>query len=62
MVLSPDSGYQISGRLRTQLADGKTLDAESGQVGSVPAGHDARGIGDETAVRPDSAGATNYAW
>jgi quercetin dioxygenase-like cupin family protein len=55
------TGYQISGRLRIQLADGTTFDAEPGQVGSVPPGHDAWVIGDETAVLLDWAGATDYA-
>jgi quercetin dioxygenase-like cupin family protein len=54
-------GYQISGRLRIQLADGTTFDAEPGQVGSVPPGHDAWVVGDETAVLLDWAGATDYA-
>lgn len=54
-------GYQISGRLRIQLADGTTFDAEPGQLGSVPPGHDAWVVGDETAVLLDWAGATDYA-
>jgi hypothetical protein len=55
------AGYQISGRLRIQLADGTTFDAEPGQIGSVPPGHDAWVVGDETAVLLDWAGATDYA-
>jgi hypothetical protein len=55
------TGYQISGRLRIQLADGTTIDAGPGQVGSVPPGHDAWVVGDETAVLLDWAGATDYA-
>ena len=55
------TGYQISGRLRIQLADGTTFDAEPGQVGSVPPGHDAWVVGDETVVLLDWAGAINYA-
>jgi hypothetical protein len=54
-------GYQIAGRLRIQLADGTTFDAEPGQVGTVPPGHDAWVVGDETAVLLDWAGATDYA-
>jgi hypothetical protein len=54
-------GYQISGRLRIQLADGSTFDALPGQVGSVPPGHDAWVVGDETVVLLDWAGATDYA-
>ena len=55
------TGYQISGRLRIQLADGTTFDAEPGQVGNVPPGHDAWVIGNETVVLLDWAGATGYA-
>jgi quercetin dioxygenase-like cupin family protein len=55
------TGYQISGRLRIQLADGTTFDAEPGQVGSVPPGHDAWVLGDETVVLLDWAAATDYA-
>jgi quercetin dioxygenase-like cupin family protein len=55
------AGYQISGRLRIQLADGTTFDAEPGQVGTVPPGHDAWVIGDEPAVLLDWAAATDYA-
>lgn len=54
-------GYQISGRLRIQFADGTTLDAEPGMIGSVPPGHDAWVVGDEPAVLLDWAGATDYA-
>lgn len=54
-------GYQISGRLRIRLADGTTFDAEPGQVGIVPPGHDAWVAGDETVVLLDWAGATGYA-
>lgn len=55
------TGYQISGRIRIQLADGATFDAEPGQVVSVPPGHDAWVIGDEPAVMLDWAAATDYA-
>lgn len=54
-------GYQISGRLRIQMADGRTIDASPGQVGSVPPGHDAWVVGDEAVVLLDWLGATDYA-
>lgn len=54
-------GYQIAGRLRIQMADGTVLDAWPGQVGSVPPGHDAWVVGDETAVLLDWMGASEYA-
>lgn len=55
------TGYQVSGRMRIQLADGTTFDTEPGQVGSVPPGHDAWVIGDEPVVMLDWAAATDYA-
>lgn len=54
-------GYQVSGRLRIQLADGTTFDASPGQLGAVPPGHDAWVLGDEPAVLLDWAGASGYA-
>jgi hypothetical protein len=54
-------GYQVSGRLRVQLADGTTFDAEPGHLGVVPPGHDAWVVGTEPAVLLDWAGATDYA-
>lgn len=54
-------GYQISGRLQIQMADGTTLTAAPGQVGTVPPGHDAWVVGDEPAVLLDWLGASGYA-
>jgi quercetin dioxygenase-like cupin family protein len=61
LCMATHVGYQISGRLRIELADGTTIDAAPGQVGCVPPGHDAWVVGDETAVLLDWAGATDYA-
>lgn len=54
-------GFQISGRIRVQMADGTTLDVLPGQVGTVPPGHDAWVLGDEQAVTLDWTGASDYA-
>ena len=51
------AGYQVSGALRIQLADGTTIDARPGMAGSVPPGHDAWVVGEEPAVLIDWAGA-----
>ena len=40
-------GYSISGALRVVMDDGQTLDIPPGSVYEIPAGHDARVIGDE---------------
>jgi quercetin dioxygenase-like cupin family protein len=54
-------GYQLAGRLRIQLADGTTIDAAPGQVGTIPPGHDAWVVGDEPCVLLDWVGASGYA-
>ncbi len=40
-------GYSISGVLRVVMDDGQTLDIPPGSAYEIPAGHDARVIGDE---------------
>jgi SnoaL-like domain len=54
-------GYQVSGVLRIQLADGTTIDARPGMAGTVPPGHDAWVVGEEPAIMLDWAGAASYA-
>jgi ketosteroid isomerase-like protein len=54
-------GYQVSGVLRIQMADGTTMDARPGMAGSVPPGHDAWVVGEKPAVLIDWAGAASYA-
>jgi SnoaL-like domain len=54
-------GYQVSGVLRIQLADGTTIDVRPGMAGTVPPGHDAWVVGEEPAVLLDWAGAASYA-
>ena len=40
-------GYSISGVLQVVMEDGQTLDIPPGSIYEIPAGHDARVIGDE---------------
>jgi hypothetical protein len=54
-------GYQVSGVLRIQLADGTTIDVRPGMAGTVPTGHDAWVVGEEPAILLDWAGAASYA-
>ena len=53
--------YPDGSRVLASTVLGTTFDAEPGQVGSVPPGHDAWVLGDETAVLLDWAAATDYA-
>jgi len=57
----PGLGYQVSGVLRIQLADGTTIGARPGMAATVPPGHDAWVVGEEPAVMIDWAGAASYA-
>lgn len=54
------TGYQITGRMRVQMADGTTFDVLPGQATFVPPGHDAWVIGDEPAVTIDWAWTSEY--
>ncbi len=50
-------GYVVSGRCHVVMADGTALDLGPGDLGPVPAGHDAWVLGDEPFVMLDLAGA-----
>ncbi|MGI0085502.1 MAG: cupin domain-containing protein [Nitrososphaerales archaeon] len=47
---APHFQYLISGRFLTKLKDGTEFEAKAGDVYSVPPGHDAWVVGDETVV------------
>jgi hypothetical protein len=51
----------LSGRLAIHMADGTEFVAESGDITSLPSGHDAWVVGDEEVVVVDWFGASNYA-
>jgi hypothetical protein len=58
---APHFQYHVSGRLAIRMDDGTEFVAGPGDVTSLPQGHDAWVVGDETVVTVDWYGATNYA-
>ena len=58
---APHFQYHVSGRLHVKMADGSEFDVGPGQLSSLPAGHDAWVVGDETVMVVDFHGATDYA-
>jgi hypothetical protein len=54
-------GYQVSGQLHVVMADGSEFDMMPGDVGVIPAGHDAWVVGNEPVVTIDWSGAATYA-
>jgi hypothetical protein len=54
-------GYQISGTLVTRMDDGTEFISRAGDVVSIPPGHDAWVVGDETVTVVDFQGMLNYA-
>jgi hypothetical protein len=50
-----------AGRMRVKMEDGAEYDIAAGEVATIPPGHDAWVVGDETFVCFDIAGAANYA-
>jgi mannose-6-phosphate isomerase-like protein (cupin superfamily) len=58
---APHFQYHESGRLHVRMEDGTEFDVGPGQLTSLPAGHDAWVVGDETVVAIDFHGATDYA-
>jgi uncharacterized protein YjlB len=53
--------YVLSGKLGVRLDDGSTAEFGPGDVGVIPAGHDAWVIGNEPCVNLDFGGAKTYA-
>ena len=58
---APHFQYQVSGRLHIQMADGTEFESGPGDVTSLPSGHDAWVVGDETVVLIEWSGAVSYA-
>ena len=54
-------GYVLSGRMRVVMDDGSTVDLEPGDVFSIPPGHDAEVVGDETCLSLDFGDIGSYA-
>ena len=58
---APHFQYHVSGQLGIRMDDGTEVVAGPGDVTSLPSGHDAWVIGEETVVVVDWYGASNYA-
>jgi quercetin dioxygenase-like cupin family protein len=58
---APHFQYHVSGTVRVKMADGTEFDATPGHITSLPSGHDAWVVGDETVVLIDWFGASEYA-
>jgi hypothetical protein len=58
---APHFQYHLSGRLAIRMDDGTEMIATAGDVTSLPKGHDAWVVGDESVVVVDWYGASNYA-
>jgi hypothetical protein len=58
---APHFQYHVSGRLAIRMDDGTEFIAGPGDVTSLPKGHDAWVVGDESVVVIDWYGASNYA-
>ena len=61
LCMAPHMQYHVSGRLHVAMADGTEFEAVPGDLTSLPEGHDAWVVGDETVVVVDWYGASNYA-
>lgn len=58
---APHFQYHVAGKLAIRMDDGTELIAGPGDITSLPQGHDAWVVGNETVVVVDWFGATNYA-
>src|SRR5665213_1696422 len=58
---APHFQYHVSGRLAIRMDDGTEFVAGPGDITSLPSGHDAWVVGEETVVLVDWFGASNYA-
>jgi hypothetical protein len=58
---APHFQYHVAGKIAIRMDDGTEFIAGPGDITSLPKGHDAWVVGDETAVVVDWFGASNYA-
>ena len=58
---APHFQYHVSGKLAIRMDDGTEFVAGPGDITSLPKGHDAWVVGDETVVVVDWFGTSNYA-
>ena len=54
-------GYALSGKMVVRMDDGSEFEVGAGEVCSIPPGHDAWIVGDETCVFIDFQGGATYA-
>jgi mannose-6-phosphate isomerase-like protein (cupin superfamily) len=59
--MAPHQQYQVSGHIHIVRQDGTEFDVGPGEVVSVPPGHDAWVVGDESVVAIDWQGASVWA-
>ena len=58
---APHFQYHVSGQLAIRMDDGTEFIAGPGDITSLPSGHDAWVVGEETVVLVDWFGASNFA-
>jgi len=61
LCMAPHQQYQVSGTIHVMMADSTELDIGPGEIASLPPGHDAWVVGDETVVAVDWQGASVWA-
>ena len=61
LCMAPHQQYHLAGRVHVVMEDGSEFEAGPGEVTSLPPGHDAWVVGDETAVAVDWQGASVWA-
>lgn len=54
-------GYCLQGHMKVYMDDGSEIDIGPGQIASIPAGHDAEIVGEETCVFVDVGAFEDYA-
>ena len=54
-------GYVLSGKMHVRMDDGSEFEVNSGEVCTIPPGHDAWVLGDEPCVMLDFQGGATYA-
>jgi hypothetical protein len=59
--MAPHFLYQVSGRMKVVMSDGREFESGPGDVAIIPPGHDAWVVGDDPVVAVDWGGAANYA-
>jgi uncharacterized cupin superfamily protein len=59
--MAPHQQYHVSGRMHVTMQDGTEMESGTGEVTSLPPGHDAWVVGDETVVAIDWQGASLWA-